>query len=114
MHLADYVIAKNRRWDAMQCRPGTGQDLVRRVLRALVNAAAEMPEGSASAGEPSQPQLVKLMPFSWYCIWLLSQQKLHEQETWFCSSAEICKCAGAANEFMREYCYVAMIAQICL
>lgn len=32
-------------------RPGNGEDLVRRALRALVNAAAEMPEGSASAGK---------------------------------------------------------------
>ena len=45
---------------AMQCRPGIGQDLVRRVLRALVNAAAEMPEGSASAGKPAEPHVLCL------------------------------------------------------
>ncbi|KAK9831780.1 hypothetical protein WJX74_008954 [Apatococcus lobatus] len=41
-------------------RPGNGQDLVRRALRALVNAAAEMPEGSASAGPTKMFLLVEM------------------------------------------------------
>ena len=51
-------------YNLFESRSGNGQDLVRRVLRALMNAAAEMPEGPASAGKPSHVESIIILQLS--------------------------------------------------